>query len=590
MIQAFETTSAELNAALLQVAITLGIALYSLFLHGRYRKPYFFWFSLAWLLYVLRLSAIIAFLASGREAWLYWHQVVTGWTALALLWAALVFSRQVAFRPWYLVALLFPLGWSFVAIYLLDNFLFAAGPAVLFLSGVTAWTGWIFFTYWRRVGAPGAGLLALAFGLWAVHHLDYPFLRARGAWAPWGYYLDIAFLLGTAAGITVLVLDDLRRGFAALTALASGAARAGTENDVIDALLHHAIALPAARGAALFARRNGALECVRGAGDCASWGAAALQPATAERLASAIAARYPLVLADWRAPDGRRYAFTAMLPILGESTAWSALIVTGDARDPFAALDQTFLVALGAQIGAVLDGAELTRRLRERTADLKRLSARMIQYHEDERRRLSRELHDETAQVFSALKLQLGLLGERPDVGRAAAGDLERALSLVDEGMRSIRSVTETLRPAVLDELGLIAAMRSIIDDFTERCGLEVEASLPEQAPVLDGDVELALYRGLQESLTNVLRHARARRVSVALAQHEGRITLRVEDDGRGLSGGVSLDGLERTGRMGLAGMRDRVEALGGALALKRGKNGGTVVLISLPVSTEVAA
>jgi signal transduction histidine kinase len=590
VIQAFETTSAELNAALLQVAITLGIALYSLFLHRRYRKPYFFWFSLAWLLYVLRLSAIIAFLASGREAWLYWHQVVTGWTALALLWAALVFSRQLAFRAWYLVALVFPLGWSFVAIYLMDNFLFAAGPAVLFLSGVTAWTGWIFFAYWRRVRAPGAGLLALAFGLWAVHHLDYPFLRARGAWAPWGYYLDIAFLLGTAAGITVLVLDDLRRGFAALTALASGAARAGTEDDVIDALLQRAIALPAARGAALFARRNGALECVRGAGDCVSWGAAALQPATAERLASAIAARHPLVLADWRAPNGRRYAFTAMLPILGESTAWSALIVTGDARDPFAALDQTFLLALGAQIGAVLDGAELTRRLRDRTAELKRLSARMIQYHEDERRRLSRELHDETAQVFSALKLQLGLLGERADVGRGAAGDLERAQSLVDEGMRSIRNVTEKLRPAVLDELGLIAAMRSIIDDFTERCGLGVEANLPEQGPALDGDVELALYRGLQESLTNVLRHARARRVSVALGQRSGRITLRVEDDGRGMNASVTLDGLERAGRMGLAGMRDRVEALGGALALEPGEEGGTVVLISLPVSTEVAA
>ena len=100
------------------------------------------------------------------------------------------------------LALLFPLGWSYVAIYVLDSFLFAALPAVLFLSAVTAWTGWIFFAFWRRVRAPGAGLLAGALFLWAVHHLDYPFLRARGAWAPWGYYLDIALMLATAGGIT----------------------------------------------------------------------------------------------------------------------------------------------------------------------------------------------------------------------------------------------------------------------------------------------------------------------------------------------------------------------------------------------------
>jgi signal transduction histidine kinase len=573
---------AELDAAILQVVITLGIGLYCGLLYRRYRKPYFLWFAVAWGLYVLRLAAIVAFLLTTRYGWLYWHQVVTGWTALALLWAALVFSRQPSFRSVYLLALLFPLGWSLVAIYVLDSFLFAALPAVLFLSGVTAWTGWIFFAFWRRVRAPGAGFLAAALFLWAAHHLDYPFLRARGAWAPWGYYLDIALMLATVAGITILVLDDLRRGIQALAALSTGSSGSGTE-EVIDSLVGRAAGLPAARGAALYRLdAEGALRLVHAVGACTRWWSATSSAAPlAGRVSAAIAARRPDVLSDWMAPDGQRHAFTAVLPITGERIVPHALVVVGDARDPFAALDHSFLIALGGQLGASLDGAELTQRLSERTDELSRLSARMMQHHESERRRLSRELHDETAQVFSALKLQLGLLSERADA--QAEQGLERAMDLVDEGMRSIRSVTETLRPAVLDELGLVPALRSILEDFASRCPMAVEVSMPSRLPVLNPDVELALYRALQESLTNVVRHARARRVRVRLEAHGGNVLLMVEDDGAGLPRQASLTAFELEGRLGLAGMRDRVVALGGSLRLGPGEAGGTRVAVSIP-------
>ncbi|HSA54450.1 MAG TPA: sensor histidine kinase [Gemmatimonadaceae bacterium] len=585
MVQLPQSSLAELDAAILQIAVTLGICVYSALLYRRYRKPWFLWFAVAWLLYVLRLGAIVAFLLTARFAWLYWHQVVTGWTALALLWAALVFSRQLVFRPAYLLALLFPLGWSFVAIYVLDNFLFAALPAVLFLSAVTAWTGWIFYDFWRRVRAPGAGVLAAALLLWAVHHLDYPFLRARGAWAPWGYYLDIMLLLATATGITLLVLDDLRRGIQSLAALATGASGSRTV-DVIESLLGRAAGLPAARGAALYHLEGRTPRVLHAVGVCTTWTGTPTAPAAAERLVSAIDSRRPEVLPDWPAPDGRRHAFTAILPIVGELTAPHALVVVGDTRDPFAALDHSFLVALGGQLGAALDGAELTQRLRDRTGELTRLSARMLQQHESERKRLSRELHDETAQVFSALKLQLGLLRERVDAsvpGSSAGEDLEQALDLVDEGMRSIRSVTETLRPAVLDELGLIPALRSIIEDFASRYQVAVDVQMAASVPRLAPDVELALYRALQESLTNVMRHAGAGRVRVVLDAADDTVSLRVEDDGAGLPAHASLATFEREGRMGLAGMRDRVSALGGSLVLAPGRAGGTRVDVRMP-------
>ena len=100
------------------------------FLYRRYRKPYLGWWALAWGLYLLRIGAIATFLATRSWTWLYWHQVLTGWTALTLLWAALVFSRQVEWRPAYAALWAFPLVWSYIAIYHLQNFLLAAGPAV----------------------------------------------------------------------------------------------------------------------------------------------------------------------------------------------------------------------------------------------------------------------------------------------------------------------------------------------------------------------------------------------------------------------------------------------------------------------------
>jgi signal transduction histidine kinase len=577
--------SVELDAAILQGAVTFGLCIYTLSLYRRYRKPFFGWLATAWFLYVLRLLAIATFLVSGEIYWLYAHQVITGWTALALLWAALVFLRQPRFRAGYLLALGFPLAWSLVAVAWLDRFILAALPAVVFLAAVTAGTGLVFLAHWKRVRSQGALFLAISLLLWALHHLDYPFLRARGAWVPWGYYLDTLFILAIAGGITTLVLDDLGRGFRALTDLASSAR--SNPKGLVEELLERAAGLPAARGAAMYRGSAQGPRFVAGVGECASWEGKDLGHAAAARLERAMAAGEPEILHDWLTPDGVRRAFAAVLPIPSQVTQPHALVVTGDARDPFAALDRSFLVALGSQLGAALDSAALNSKLQQRSNELARLSTRMVHQHEEERRRLSRELHDETAQVFSALKLHLGLVRERAD--SAAAPDLDRALELLDHGLQGIRSVTETLRPAVLDELGLAAALRSLVQDFSSRSGIPVEATIADCDRSLAPDVELVLYRALQESLANVLRHANATQVRVQLALEGSTISLLVEDNGGGIPEAASLERFQREGRMGLAGMRDRVAALAGALELGRSSMGGTSILVRLPLEPEGA-
>ena len=242
----------EFAATLLQIVITCGLAALCANLFGRYHRPWFGWFAVAWGLYVTRLICILSFILTSNRDWLYWHQVTTGWTALVLLWASLVFLRQPVARSWYLVLALFPPVWSYVAIYRLDSFLWAALPAVSFLSAATMWTGLVFWRHHRAVGSPGARTLAIAFAAWGLHHLDYPFLRAQGAWTPWGYYLDICFELLVGAGLVLLVLDDLGRGVRALSALSGDLQRRRIGGDPLDLLLSRPLTLSGVSGSAMY--------------------------------------------------------------------------------------------------------------------------------------------------------------------------------------------------------------------------------------------------------------------------------------------------------------------------------------------------
>ena len=159
----------------------------------------------------------------------------------------------------------------------------------------------------------------------------------------------------------------------------------------------------------------------------------------------------------------------------------------------------------------------------------------MVRQHEEERNRLWRELHDETAQVLAALNMQLGMLQERADETFAPA--LDRAKDLLGEGIRSIRSVTRNLRPMALDDLGLVPSLRALVRDFQEQGAIEVGFTCREvRFPPLAADAEVALYRTLQEALANAVRHAGATRVEARLQVTEGGVELTVEDDGKGFS------------------------------------------------------
>ena len=575
----------EFAAALLLAIIALGGAGYCSWLYSRFRKPYYAWWCVSWLLYAVRVGVIIGFLRTQQSGWLFWHQVLTGWTALGFLAAGLSFSRGLKVSPWLGVLALFPVVWSYIAIFTLESFVLAVVPAIAFLSAATLITGISFARHARRTGSPGAWTLAGAFTLWAVHHLDYPMLRARGAWVPWGYYLDILFILAVVAGIGLLVIDDLRRGLEALSRLSADVQASARGDAVIAALLERPLRLRGVSGTALFDVATGAVS--DGAGRAQPWRGGALPDAVravvqqAVRDGRSVSAAIP--------PDRGAERFAAALPIYRDTQATHVLVLTGDVRDPFSALDEDFLRALGRQVGSALQQAELTSKLEERTGELARLSSRLVEQHEGERKRLARELHDETGQLFSAMRMEVDTLHAVP----GAEDSAERLDALVTAGLTSLRRVTAALRPSLLDDLGLLSAVRSLVAQVGREGQVQAVLHAPESLSPLPREHELALFRAAQEGITNVLRHAEARRLEVTIAVDHGAVRLMVDDDGIGPPSRAQLAERERGGHVGLVGMRERLVALGGRVSLEPSPIGGTrlgVTLAAAPVTAVATA
>lgn len=580
------------GAPLLQALLTLGLALLLAHLYRRQGKAHFLWWAIALGLRVLSVGAIAAFMFTRVQWLLYLHQVLLAWTALGLLYAAEVFSQQLAWDRRYLWWLALPVAWSYVAIFVLDNFALAAGPAVLFLSLATLRAGIVFSRYRNRTDSSAAGFLSWVMFLWAAHHLDYPLLRARGAWDPWGYYLDIALTLAMGAGVLLLVIEEQREGLRTLAAL-SGDLRAdlGARTAVSDpqaALLARPLELRGVRGAMLLRiapASDAALHVLRGVGDCTTWTTASI-PERVAHLAREAARQSRPRLQGRPAPVGDTPPFVAALPLGAQGDAALVLVIVGDVAAPFAALDDRILTVIGEQVGAALEREELSRGLAQRSEELERLSVRMLQEHEAQRRRLGRELHDETAQVFSALKLQLGLLREESPT--ALQERFDRLIAWVDRGSGSIRNATEGLRPAVLDDLGLLPALRALVADVREWSGLTVTfdstAWTTTTRGVLAQEAEVALFRGLQEAVSNVVRHAQATTIAITLELRDGRARLTVRDDGVGLPTDRREHLATGPGRSGLIGMRERVAAAGGVLTLAPAPEHGLIVHIDLPL------
>lgn len=416
-----DRTFVECSALGFQATLTVVLAAACLILYKRSRGDHFRLWAWAFAVYVVRLSFMSTFLVRREMFWLFAHQAATGVTVMLMLAAALQLAHGFVLRPWHAVFVPLSILWAWVTIYVVDSMLVAGVSATVLMASLTVTTGAVIWRARTHIASNAAPVLAWAFILWGIHHLDYPLLRSFGAAVLYGVFADVLFLFAIGLGLLFLVL--------------------GSES----------------------------------------------------------------------------------------------------------------------------------RKLASRSVQLEQLTRLLLRAQEDERRRIARELHDEAGQVLTAVKIELDLEG-RSDAG-----------ALVGRALAQVRDVSNLLRPSVLDDLGLVAALTALVDDFSMRTRISTTVDVGGATHRLPPDIEVVIYRVVQEALTNIAKHAQASRASVALTFDERQARLVVEDDGRGMKKptGAAVDATET--HLGLLGMRERVTAVGGTLGIGAGPQGGFRIEAHIP-------
>ena len=227
--------------------------------------------------------------------------------------------------------------------------------------------------------------------------------------------------------------------------------------------------------------------------------------------------------------------------------------------------------------------AELDSQVRARTAALSNLSSELQRVTEREKRALARELHDELGSLLIAAKMDVSWLRKRlptddPDVVLR----WNRVLEGLDEGVNLKRRVVEHLRPTLLDNVGLVPAIKWVLEQSCGRAGLRCEERYPSEELRLTDDASIAVFRVVQESLTNIVRHSGASAVDLSVELSGGDLVLRIRDDGKG----IPADRMSNlVGSHGIASMRHRVTSLGGQWKIQTPPGGGTLIVVRLPLA-----
>ena len=229
--------------------------------------------------------------------------------------------------------------------------------------------------------------------------------------------------------------------------------------------------------------------------------------------------------------------------------------------------------------------AELHRRARQLEAlnhELRRLSQSLMTAQDEERRRIARELHDGLGQDLTAAKMMLGSLFQVHQTPEAKDQAAREANQMMDQAIKQIRTMSHLLHPPLLDEMGLFSALRWYVEGFAKRSGMETTLAIPHEFPRLSADLEIAIFKIVQESLTNVFRHANAQKATVSLEERDNRVFISIADNGKGIDNGLAQ--LQpRSYGVGISGIKQRVEEHGGRLLLRNGSP-GTIVEVIFPL------
>ncbi len=266
------------------------------------------------------------------------------------------------------------------------------------------------------------------------------------------------------------------------------------------------------------------------------------------------------------------------VPIVSGDRSFGTLgLVSLDRTRSFSDRDVAILTGIGRQAGIAIENAHLYENMRFYVRQITRAQ-------EEERKRIARELHDDTAQILVAFSRRLDALTTSPEpLPEPLRQRLEEFRELATNGLQSVRLFSKGLRPPALDDLGLLAALEGLKPDI-EKEGIEVELKVLGPKQRLSSEVELALFRIVQEALNNVRRHSKASRVLVGVEFCESEVRVVIEDNGQGFEVPGRVVDLVATGKLGLTGMHERARLLGGTVVIQSEPGKGTKVTVDVPV------
>jgi len=316
--------------------------------------------------------------------------------------------------------------------------------------------------------------------------------------------------------------------------------------------------------------------------------------------AAALESRQPLVVHPLHAGcpirtldlgQGRSPTCHATVPLLTRTKVLGVLNLAGDDPALFDEPELTLLGAIGRQLGGAIENARLWDELKQRDALRGQLLVQAIAAQEDERKRIARELHDQTGQALTSLLVWLRALEAEAhgSAGLTISPDrLQELKAIVTDTLDGVRSLALELRPSMLDDLGLVPALQRHVRSWQDRYPLAIDfQTVGLEGVRLPPAIETGLYRIVQEALTNVVQHAGARCISLLLEARAGVVVAIVEDDGCGFEAGRLMHGEMAEHWLGLSGMRERAELLGGRLTVESAPGEGTTVFVEVPLAQE---
>lgn len=290
------------------------------------------------------------------------------------------------------------------------------------------------------------------------------------------------------------------------------------------------------------------------------------------------------ILTSHRAPEGMKLAVS--VPIMVKDRLIGAFNVASYVSATFDPGKVQLLLTIGNHIGVVIENAILMDSLKQQERDLRILSSQIIKAQEEERRRISRELHDEASQALVAAKINLEMIEKRlPSPLEEVTARLKETSALLVRTLENLRRLARDLRPSMLDDLGLIPTLRWYTESYARRLGISITFKAVALDKRLDLEIETVIYRIVQEALTNIAKYAQAKEVFISLNKKKGTLVTTIEDNGRGFEPATSPSGEDYSRGSGILGMKERVNNLGGSFHITSQRGKGTILSAEIPLA-----